>query len=258
MDQDRPWTPAAAQAAVAHPDQLRGAAARAWATLLGLLGLALLGAVPLHASVLEVTASLSWRPDSWRVRHGVGVLALGISPYLSAALLVEVVALLVPRWRTLREHARGTLERRAVQVSFVLAAVQAFFLARWLESSLAGGAAWQPQVDVAVTGPLFTVSVSAALVAGYALALTVVRLLGRRGLVHGVTAWMAGVMVVEVLDLVSVAVGSLREVGAAKVFQGVLVVVGPRWRLGLCCAVPTPWRRRARRWCACRRPVWVR
>src|SRR5689334_16788702 len=60
---------------------------------------------------------------------------LGILPATSGYLWVEVVALLVPRWRPLRHQTEGRmrLERAATFMTLVLALFQSFGVAMWLE-----------------------------------------------------------------------------------------------------------------------------
>ena len=67
----------------------------------------------------------------------LSVLALGITPLINAFLLVEVVALAVPRWRPLRHggpEGRRALGRATAVVAIVLALVQAYFVVLYLES----------------------------------------------------------------------------------------------------------------------------
>jgi hypothetical protein len=66
----------------------------------------------------------------------VSAFALGLFPMFTAALLVELAALCVPRWRALRTggpDGRGRLVRASYQLGVVLASVQALGLAIYLE-----------------------------------------------------------------------------------------------------------------------------
>src|SRR5262245_46989704 len=59
----------------------------------------------------------------------LSVLALGIAPLLSAFLVVELAALLVPRWSRLRHggfEGRAKLARATLLVALVLACAQAY------------------------------------------------------------------------------------------------------------------------------------
>lgn len=65
------------------------------------------------------------------------VFALELNPFLSAFLLVELVALLVPPWRRLRTsgpRARARLRTAAVVLGLLLALFQSFGIARFYES----------------------------------------------------------------------------------------------------------------------------
>ena len=67
------------------------------------------------------------------------VFALGITPIISAFVLVEMCALAVPRWRPLRQEGRGgsgrvRLLRAVVALSIALALVQGYAVSMWLTS----------------------------------------------------------------------------------------------------------------------------
>jgi preprotein translocase subunit SecY len=68
-------------------------------------------------------------------RSLASILSLGIVPFLSAAVLVELAALIVPGWRTMRidPDDRRRLGRATMIVGVLLAAIQAFLIARQLE-----------------------------------------------------------------------------------------------------------------------------
>jgi hypothetical protein len=67
-----------------------------------------------------------------------GLFALGVGPITSAALLIELLALVVPRWRPLRHggyEGRSRLWARTRVLTLILAATQSFFILRWATSS---------------------------------------------------------------------------------------------------------------------------
>ena len=67
----------------------------------------------------------------------VGLFMLGIGPVLTAYLLVELVALLVPPWRRLRTGGpaeRGRLAPAVAVLALVVAVMQAWFLVSWLRT----------------------------------------------------------------------------------------------------------------------------
>jgi preprotein translocase subunit SecY len=109
----------------------------------------------------------------------LGVFSLGIVPAITAYVLVEVIAFLVPRWSRLR-HAgpigRAKLERAARLVMLVLATFQAYGLALALQNMDLTALG-----NVEVSVPLATVS----LVAGVAVSFLAARLVTRHGLVNG-------------------------------------------------------------------------
>src|SRR5262245_38352766 len=62
----------------------------------------------------------------------LGPFMLGLGPVLSAFLVIEVLAVLVPRWRPLRHggyEERGRLWARTKVLAVVFSALQAFFVA---------------------------------------------------------------------------------------------------------------------------------
>jgi hypothetical protein len=112
----------------------------------------------------------------------VGVLALGITPFLSAYWIVEVAAFLVPRWSTLRHgnpEGRARLERAVGVLGLVLAAMQGFGVASTLAS--VGGDALRISIPV----------VTITLVAGAFVELAAARFITRNGLVNGFIVLLA-------------------------------------------------------------------
>ncbi len=128
---------------VMHWSQVTSAASPAspFASNVFIKGLAVTLGVP---SLLYYAAHSEWLaiPGSGDMaRYGnpdhINVLMLGIGPALTAYPLVELVAFLVPRWRTKRigtAHDRRDLDRAVVVVALVLAAVQSYFVASYLAS----------------------------------------------------------------------------------------------------------------------------
>jgi preprotein translocase subunit SecY len=78
-----------------------------------------------------------WRSTDSVPRSTVSIVALGILPFLSAAVLVELVALLVPGWRELRirgPEGRRKLARATLILGIVVATVQGFLVTRTIEA----------------------------------------------------------------------------------------------------------------------------
>ena len=179
----------------------------------------------------------------------LNVVALGLNPLMSAFLLVEVVALLVPRWRQLRASrpgGRGALRRAGLAVTVVLAVVQAWFLARWLHrfpDPFAGG------VLMAETGFGSHATVMLSLVGGTFFLIVVAELIDRYGLGCGISCLLAGQGLRSLGPLVS-AIGGLLEIGTISgtdlVKQGALVfaLIGSAWWILTAHARNEPWRPR--------------
>lgn len=93
-----------------------------------------LGLVPLP--FVDVELLRSWLGSGGRADSllPLSLAALGIAPWITAALLVEVVAALLPRWRVLREAAgRHRLTAAADRLGVVVALAQALLLLRWMD-----------------------------------------------------------------------------------------------------------------------------
>jgi len=104
-----------------------GAYGRIAVTLLAPLAALVLARIPLPGADLERIAGFD--------AAIIGVGALALRPFMSAALLVEVLAVLIPRWRALRVGGyaeRGRVWTRVLIVALVLVALQSFFIARWM------------------------------------------------------------------------------------------------------------------------------
>jgi preprotein translocase subunit SecY len=136
----------------------------------------------------------------------LSVLGLGVQPILAAYLLVELAALVVPRWRTLRHagiEGRATLERAAVLLTLLLATIQALGIARAAEAA-------QLFAGSGIAPPLL---LSLSLVAGVSLLVLVARVIQLHGLGNGMA-------VVTVSALLYGELGSLRN-QAAQLAAGV-------------------------------------
>jgi preprotein translocase subunit SecY len=128
----------------------------------------------------------------------VGILAIEVNPTLSAFLYVEVLALLIPRWRRWRVGGypeRASLWTRVVVLAVPLTALQAFFVARWLTHTshslpppeiLAPG--WSPFVAVILT-----------LTAGSLALVWLARLIERKGCGSGFAVFAVGFTVPEMV-----------------------------------------------------------
>src|SRR5262249_33508026 len=96
-----------------------------------------------HVELTHVINMGGRRSLSTGALQQLSVFALGISPLVNAFLLVELAALIVPRWRPLRHggpEGRRSLGRATACVAVAVAAVQAYFFAHYLEA-LSHGAA---------------------------------------------------------------------------------------------------------------------
>lgn len=159
----------------------------------------------------------------------LGVLSLGMIPYLTAAALVELVAVLVPRWRALRisgPAGRARLHRATLGVTLLFATIQAWGVATYAESALA-----DTLVSVA---PWFRGVAVPTLVAGTFLFVAAARFLDRRGLGAGVSVLLAGGVVAMLVDHVvgiwrQVSMGALTPLGLVAGLAGLAFAAFATW-----------------------------
>ncbi|HEY8088700.1 MAG TPA: hypothetical protein VIF09_12665 [Polyangiaceae bacterium] len=111
----------------------------------------------------------------------VSLMAMGLAPFITAYALVELVALVVPRFRPARHSTTGRarLERASVALALVFAVVQGFGISMSLESIGPGVESGWGQRAV-VTASLAGGSCAAAIAARWAT---------RRGLLNGYVLW---------------------------------------------------------------------
>lgn len=108
---------------------------RLWVTALGVALASLASLLP--SPFVDLESACEALRTSWpRLSQQLGPFALGILPLFSAFVLVELAALSVPRWNR-RRHGdpvfRHTLLLRSLTLGFVLAMIQGYFIAVWLE-----------------------------------------------------------------------------------------------------------------------------
>jgi SecY translocase len=117
---------------------------------------------------------------------GASVGALGLEPILFAWIAVETAATLVPRWRALRVTNRATLDRVSVALAVLVALVEAFGSARYLEAVKAGR-----YPAAIVFGAAFIVPVVATLVGGVCAALAISWFIDQHGIGRGMSILLA-------------------------------------------------------------------
>jgi hypothetical protein len=136
---------------------------------------------------------------------GLSIGALGITPWLSAALLVECVALVVPRWRHLRHGGptgRRPLERASTSLGVAFSVAQATMLAAWLANLSDGVGLLAPELQATVP----RVVAIATLTAGACVTRLLAGLVARVGAGNGVSVVVAvGALVALVGDGVATA-----------------------------------------------------
>jgi len=116
--------------------------------------------------------------------------AIGITPFLAAAIVVECVARIVPRWRSLRRDdlGRATLLRATAVVTAIFAAMQSLMLVSWLRSIISNG---ETIVDLNVSPGLIATST----MVGCFVCVGGAAVISRYGVGNGIS-WVVGLAVV--------------------------------------------------------------
>ncbi|MDY7226387.1 hypothetical protein [Hyalangium rubrum] len=182
-------------------------------------------------SILSLLAEGGARPDNASMM--MSVFSLGLNPFLSAFVLVEFVALLIPSWRRLRTGGptgRARLRTATVVLAVVFAFVQAWGMGRFY-ADFGSGPAFEGQPFFSGEGAL-PIPVIILLLAGAVLllhGLTVV--VDKRGLGNGYAVVLLGMSLAPAFRLLAQAVEymSLGVVDSLSGLLGLLGLVGLGW-----------------------------
>jgi preprotein translocase subunit SecY len=141
-------------------------------------------------------------------RTQFGFLALGLNTFVEAVLLVEVLALAIPRWRAWRPGGYPERERlwtRARIAALVLVLIQSLFIVRWLQG-MARAFAFLPGLIHGAHSPLMMAAQMLSLTGGVFLLYWLARVIDSRGVGNGlsvmIAAFAAGPTVVDFVALV--------------------------------------------------------
>jgi hypothetical protein len=154
----------------------------------------------------------------------ISIVAMGILPFLSAALLVEVAAALIPPWRRLRHGGpagRAKLTLAMFALGFVLAAGQAWGISRYLESY-----GFQERA-IMHPGHATELLIVATLTAGsFALAI-LAQLISRYGLGNGFSVLLAGGLLTSlVTDTAHLGSAMVEPLGLSILVGAQVVIAG--------------------------------
>lgn len=202
---------------------------RLMVTLLAPLAVAVLPQIPLAG--LDTTQlatdslfSVFGPPPSY------SVITLGITPVISAFLVVELIALAIPRLRWRRHDARGRigLGKAVAGVAVGIALIQGWFMASYLEALTSG-------VQVADAGLRFQVVTALSLAAGTMLLTVIAGAIREHGLGNGYGALLASTAALALIEN-AIDLGGLPAHGLAGLL-GIAAVAavtwcGLRWRVG--------------------------
>ena len=143
----------------------------------------------------EALLGLAHRAGSSTDTASLSVVALGLMPFMTGAFLVEVFALIIPRYRPLRYGglpSRQRLHRAALWVTLIIAVIQSYLLVSWLRTEAYAGASWLPSLWIAGLGVLPVLLLMLTLTAGVFALLALARGIERLGIGSGVSMLIAG------------------------------------------------------------------
>lgn len=166
--------------------------------LLGLVHAA--GRILLPGIDAEQLANLLARAQQPEIASStLSIVALGLTPLMTGFFLVELAAVVIPAWRLLRADGltgRRKLTRAALGVSMLIAIVQGYFVARWLEGVSIAAA---PGLDILVENrpPGWTVLIALTLAGGTAALWAVAGIIDRVGIGSGVAVLVGSSLALE-------------------------------------------------------------
>lgn len=167
--------------------------------------------------------------------ENLSIVALGLQPFISAMVLVELAALLVPPWRRLRRSGpaeRWKLSRAALALTPVLAFFQGFGVAMYLEGLAVS--TWYGYDMPVGWGPRLMTSLT--LSGGTFVLLAVAAVVHRFGVGNGLSVLLAGSVAPLAVKAVTATARALdaQEISPVGAFVGVAVLALPAlatWRL---------------------------
>jgi hypothetical protein len=180
-------------------DPKGGAYRRVAVTLLVPIAAMLLARLPLpgvNTVVFEKLYNLGGRRAYDPAENGI--FCLGLHPFITAAILVELLALVIRRWRALRlggHPQRDRLWTRVLIVALVIVAVQAFFYVRWLRGYAEQLYRFGDLIEGGRYDPFWTAAQTISLIAGTFLFFWLTRVIDRYGAGNGFAVMLGGFMV---------------------------------------------------------------
>jgi preprotein translocase subunit SecY len=133
-----------------------------------------------HSAVMEYLGNASSLP---KIFFRVSIFGLGLMPYISAYLLVEILSLFAPPlklWRAEGYQGRAKLKRIALLVTLALAALQGYGIAQGVETMSQGEFITNP-------GAGFRMVFTLTLMTGTFITILIAELISRKGIGHGIS-----------------------------------------------------------------------
>lgn len=170
-------------------------------TLLAPVAAMLMARIPLpgvNTLVLEKIAGGGEKPYD---PAEFGIFCVGIRPFISAAILVELLALPIRRWRALRlggYEERDQLWTWVVVIALMFVTVQSFFIVRWLRHASELFVVYGNVIAGDPNDPFWIAAQMVSLVAGTFLLYWLARVIDRYGAGNGIVVMMIAFMVPSV------------------------------------------------------------
>jgi len=168
--------------------------------------------------------------------HRLAIFALALMPYLSAAILMQVLTIVLPRLKALRkqgERGRRTVDTYTVSVTLIFSILQSYGIAIGLEGA---------STVVAEPGWLFRVSTVLTLTGGVMVLVWLAGQITARGIGNGVTL----ILFAGIVAQLPAGIAGVLELGRQGVFSNGMILALFGWTVALTALVVVAERARRR------------
>ena len=167
----------------------------------------------------------------------MSIFALGIMPYISASIILQLLTVVVPKLEQLKkegEQGRRKINQYTRYGTILLSLVQGTFIATWLESIGRGGDGLSGGPVVAEPGLPFTMLTVLTLTTGTAFLMWLGEQITERGIGNGISLIIFAGIVAGLPDAVT-QVGALSTTGELDLLTLILVIVSVGLTVGGVC-----------------------
>jgi preprotein translocase subunit SecY len=166
------------------------------------------------------------------------LLAFGLMPYVSACLLVQIIAAMIPpvKQKIFSAQGRGRLVRITAVTAVVICGVQAFFHSVMLEKTMVGDL-----VIIGQPGMMFRAVAVMSLVSAFCLALWLARMITEKGVGQGIGVLVGVDVFIQIIFLLKFMFSKLAFENHLMIFYAVIFCMIIVIMMIVCCL--TFWRR---------------